>query len=68
MVSVDLPCGRNGDGYPRWRERPYRSFTRRHPTLHLIRANSLAVETVETVRSLTDGNTLDFILIDAYHS
>ncbi len=68
IVSVYLPYGRNGGGYPRWKERHYQNFTTQDQSLHLIRANSHARETVDTVRDLCESGSFDFILIDADHS
>ncbi|RZW10410.1 MAG: class I SAM-dependent methyltransferase [Rhodobacteraceae bacterium] len=68
IVSVDLPYGRNGGGYPRWKEAYYHLFPLPEQTLHLIRANSHATETVAKVAQAIGGRSFDFILIDADHS
>lgn len=68
IVSVDLPYGRNGGGYPRWKEPYYRDFIRANQTLHLMRADSHAPATVERVGCIAGERGFDFILIDADHS
>jgi predicted O-methyltransferase YrrM len=68
IVSVDLPYGRNGGGYPRWKENHYRSFAGPAQSLHLLRADSHATGTVERVRRIAGEDGFDFILIDADHS
>ncbi|MDG4650163.1 class I SAM-dependent methyltransferase [Roseibacterium sp. SDUM158017] len=68
IVSVDLPYGRNGGGYPRWKERDYRGFARDGQALHLLRADSHAQATVADVAALGGERGFDFILIDADHS
>jgi len=68
IVSVDLPYGRNGGGYPVWKEAHYRGFTGPGQTLHLLRADSHSPDTVRRVSELLGGRPVDFMLIDADHS
>jgi predicted O-methyltransferase YrrM len=75
IVSIDLPGGRLGGAsssmrhrYPRWRARLYRGFGRDDQSLHVIRADSHGVETVEDVRRRLPGGEVDFLLIDGDHS
>ena len=68
IISIDLPYARNGGGYPRWKEKIYRSFAGKEQTLHLLRANSHLPETREQVDAILQGRTIDFMLIDADHS
>ncbi len=68
IVSIDLPYGRNGGGYPKWKERHYRRFARPGQTLHLLRANSHDPETVKKVNDLLCDAPIHFVLIDADHS
>lgn len=68
IVSVDLPYGRNGGGYPRWKEKHYRTFPQPDQELHLLRADSHARETVDRVSAIAGPEGFDFILIDADHS
>lgn len=68
IVSVDLPYGRNGGGYPLWKEPHYHKFAQPGQTLHLMRANSHLPETVAQVHQIVGAQGLDFVLIDADHS
>ena len=68
IVSVDLPYGRNGGGYPKWKETYYRQFARAEQTLHLLRADSHATATVKKVAGIAGSQGFDFVLIDADHS
>ncbi len=68
IVSVDLPFGRNGGGYPRWKAAYYAEFPFPDQTLELIRGDSHAASTLETVRQAFAGAPVEFMLIDADHS
>jgi predicted O-methyltransferase YrrM len=74
IVSVDLPGGRFGgessflgQRYPRWRARLYGGFGRDGQNIHVIRADSHDVSTVEAVQSRLESK-LDFLFIDGDHS
>jgi predicted O-methyltransferase YrrM len=75
IVSVDLPGGRLGGAtssvrnrYPEWRARLYRGFGRDNQSVHVIRADSHDVSTVEDVRRRLPGGKFDFLFIDGDHS
>jgi cephalosporin hydroxylase len=68
IVSVDLPGGPFGGGYPRWRAPLYRSFRGEGQRMELLRADSHEPATVERVRRIVDGATVDVLLIDGDHS
>jgi predicted O-methyltransferase YrrM len=68
VVSVDLPQGEFGGGYPHWRERLYRSFASEGERIELIRADSHDPETLAMVTSVLHGRPLDFLFIDGDHS
>lgn len=68
LVSVDLPGGRFGGGYPAWKKRLYRSFVGPEQTLHLVRADSHRDETLQLIDGLLDGRGLDFLFIDGDHT
>ncbi len=75
IVSVDLPGGRLGGAsssvrnrYPQWRARLYRGFGRPEQSVHVIRADSHAVSTVEDVRRRLPEGEVDFLFIDGDHS
>jgi predicted O-methyltransferase YrrM len=68
VISVDLPDGEFGGGYPSWKTPLYRSFARSGQRLDLLRADSHDPRTVEQVRALLGGEQLDFLFIDGDHS
>lgn len=68
LVSVDLPGGEFGGGYPRSRGHLYRRFARQQQRIELIRGDSHASETVEAVRTALAGRPLDVLFIDGDHS
>jgi predicted O-methyltransferase YrrM len=68
LVSVDLPFGQFGGGYPFWRTRLYQAFAGRSQTLTLVRADSHARQTIADVATLFGGRPVDFLFIDGDHS
>jgi predicted O-methyltransferase YrrM len=68
IVSVDLPQGEFGGGYPVWKIPLYRGFVRRTQKLHLIRGDSHAPETLARTRAALRGEALDFLLVDGDHT
>ena len=68
IISVDLPGGRYGGGYPRGRIPLYKAFALPEQKLHLIRADSHCKSTLETVIHILNGKKADFLFIDADHS
>ncbi len=68
IISIDLPAGPFGGGYPRWKLPLYRSFAAPRQRLDLLRADSHRPETLAQVRSLLDERPLDFLFIDADHT
>ena len=68
VISVDLPGGIYGGGYPAWRIPIYRQFPVPPQRLRLIRANSHSLRTTEKVRKILDGRRIDFLFIDGDHT
>jgi predicted O-methyltransferase YrrM len=68
VVSIDLPGGPFGGGYPGWRRSLYQSFVQPNQRLVLLLGDSHTDEMVTTVQHALDGRALDVILIDADHS
>jgi cephalosporin hydroxylase len=68
LISVDIPQGEFGDGYPRWRAPLYRSFATRQQRIELLRADSHDPQTLTSVKSLLHGRPLDFLFIDGDHT
>ncbi len=68
IISIDLPRGRFGGGYPRWKIPLYKSFASATQQLDLIRADSHEPATAARVNELLAGRMLDLLFIDGDHS
>ena len=68
IISVDLPYGSFGGGYPKRKMPIFRRFPRHGQKLHLLRADSHAAETKEQVSRLLEGEQLDYLFVDADHT
>lgn len=68
LVSVDLPRGPWGGGYP-WYRRPwYRAFAGPGQRIELLRRNSHDEATRDRVRDLLGGEPIDLLFIDGDHT
>jgi predicted O-methyltransferase YrrM len=68
IVSVDLPHGPFGGGYPKWKVPLYKAFARPSQRLDLVRGDSHSASTFEHVQSLLGSRKLDFLFIDGDHA
>jgi predicted O-methyltransferase YrrM len=68
IVSVDLPHGEFGGGYPPWRGHLYRSFAGPRQQIRLLRADSHKQQTLETARTALAGREVDVLFIDGDHT
>jgi predicted O-methyltransferase YrrM len=68
IISIDLPWGRFGGGYPLRKIPLYRRFPRFGQRLHLIRADSHAAETKQRVLHILSGEPLDYLFLDGDHT
>ena len=68
IASIDLPGGRFGGGYSKWREILYRSFALPTQTLRLLRADSHKRDTLEQVKAILGVREIDFLFIDGDHT
>jgi predicted O-methyltransferase YrrM len=68
IISVDLPSGRFGGGYPRRKIPLFRKFRKPGQQLHLIRADSHSQETKERVLRILQGDLLDYLFLDGDHT
>jgi predicted O-methyltransferase YrrM len=68
IVSVDLPGGRFGGGYPEWRIPFYKSFATYKQKIFPIREDSHAPSTLGTVKTILEERKLDFLFIDGDHT
>ncbi len=68
IISIDLPGGKFGGGYPNWMTPLYKTFGLPKQKLHLIRANSHSQETLERVKNILNNRKVDFLFIDGDHT
>jgi len=68
VISIDLPRGLFGGGYPMWRAVLYRYFRKPRQKLHLIRGDSHDPRTLEKVKKILGSEELDFLFIDGDHT
>lgn len=67
LMSIDLPGGLFGKGYPLWKIPLYRSFALHQQTIHLERGNSHDDVMLRRVNSVFRSKFLDFLFIDGDH-
>lgn len=68
IISIDLPAGIGGGGYPEWKVPILRSFAKSGQTIELLRVDSHLDETFMRVSSILGEQQLDMLFIDADHS
>jgi len=68
IVSVDLPHGPFGAGYPDWRIPLYESFAGPEQRLILLRADSHAPATAASLAEALAGRMIDYAFIDGDHT
>ena len=68
MISIDLPGGPFGGGYPSWKKSFYKSFAGEKQELHLLRQGSHDTSTVSKVLSILGNEKLDLLFIDGDHT
>lgn len=68
IVSIDLPNGIHGGGYPYWRTGVYKRFARSNQKLNFMRADSHAPETLRELNTIIGNELIDFLFIDGDHT
>jgi predicted O-methyltransferase YrrM len=69
IVSIDLPGGIHGGGYPYWKSWIYRRFRLARQTLRLLRGDSHRPEMLAQLKSILPGDgKVDFLFIDGDHT
>ncbi len=68
LISIDLPYGNFGGGYPRMSIPLYNLFVSKNEKLDLIRGDSHNFHTFEIVKNLLNGKKIDFLFIDGDHT
>ena len=68
VISIDLPGGAFGGGYPRWRAPLYRRFALPGQSIHLLRGNSRSQGIIDRLQRMLGHRAIDFLFIDGDHS
>jgi cephalosporin hydroxylase len=68
IVSIDLPGGAFGGGFPDWKIPIYSSFASPGQKIHLLRGNSHSKEMFDQLTKILDGKKIDYLFIDGDHS
>jgi cephalosporin hydroxylase len=68
IISLDLPGGPFGGGYPRWKIPLYKSFSKEGQKIYLIRRNSHDPQTLREVKGILGDEKVDFLFIDGDHT
>jgi predicted O-methyltransferase YrrM len=68
VISLDLPGGIHGGGYPAWKIMLYRRFASEGQQIHLLRGDSHSQAMLAAVKKLVPPGGLDFLFIDGDHT
>jgi predicted O-methyltransferase YrrM len=67
LLSIDLPGGPFGSGYPWWRSSLLRSFGFGGQKIHLLRRDSHHPDTLKKVQEILQKKPLDLLYVDGDH-
>ena len=68
LISIDLPGGIHGGGYPFWKIPLYKHLLCEGRRVTLVRADSHHENTIHKVTNLLQGEKVDFLFIDGDHT
>ncbi len=68
LISIDLPGGAFGGGYPRWRAPLYRRFALPRQSLYLLRGDSHSQVMINALERVLNGRSIDLLFLDGDHS
>ena len=68
LISIDLPGGAFGGGYPRWRAPLYRRFALPGQSVRLLRGDSQGQGMIDRLQRILGKRSIDFLFIDGDHS
>jgi predicted O-methyltransferase YrrM len=68
IMSIDLPEGKFGGGYPEWKTPIYKFFKKKKQKLFLLREDSHLEQTVKKIKEILNDKKIDFLFIDGDHS
>ena len=67
FITVDLPGGPFGEGYPEWMSPMMRSFAKPEQIIRLLRVDSHSPDTLADIQRILDGREVDLLFIDGDH-
>jgi predicted O-methyltransferase YrrM len=68
IISVDLPGGAFGGGYPEWKMPLFEGFAKNGQRIKFLRADSHSMETIDLVKTALGDRLIDFLFIDGDHT
>jgi cephalosporin hydroxylase len=68
LISIDLPRGKGGGGYPDYKNNFFKSFGVGLQHLNFIKQDSQDPNTFQRVNEILQGRLIDFLFIDGDHS
>jgi predicted O-methyltransferase YrrM len=68
LISIDLPGGMYGGGYPTWKQGVFRHLIGKGPSVHFLRGDSHATETLAKVKHILGDRKIDVLFIDGDHT
>lgn len=68
IISIDLPDGMYGGGYPKWKIPYYKSFIKKNQRIELIQGDSHSLEIQQQLSSILNGRKIDYLFIDGDHT
>lgn len=68
IISIDLPQGKFGGGYPERKIPLYKSFAKPNQQIHLLRCDSHLQTTYDNIKSILNGKKIDYFFIDGDHT
>lgn len=68
IISIDLPDGLFGGGYPAWKRPLYQSFSREQQRIELIQGDSHDPQIFTELQNILGGRTIDYLFIDGDHT
>ncbi len=68
LVSLDLPDGEFGGGFPNWKGPLYKEFARGHQTVEIIRGNSHSQEVEAQLQNVIGNRKIDYLFLDGDHT
>lgn len=68
LLSLDLPGGEFGGGYPLWKRPMYQAFALDGQSIELLQDDSHEQRSLEAVKHSLGGEPIDFLLLDGDHT